>query len=609
MKNLKPIQDHCSIPLRLVFAWVLYFALNTQLFSLLAQGTAFTYQGRLDDAGQPAHGIYDFRFTIYDSASGGTAVAGPITNSAVAVTNGLFTVSLDFGAGVFTGPSRWLEIAVHTNGGATFTTLTPRQAILPAPYAITASNLTGTLPASQLTGTLPSANLAGTYSGAVTFNNPANSFTGNGAGLTELNASALSSGTVPDARLSANVARTNQVWLLSGNAGTTPGTHFLGTTDNQPLELRVNNQRALRLVPNASGAPNVIGGSPGNFVGAGVAGATIAGGGVTNYSGAPYTNSVLSDFGVVGGGRANTIAANSDSATIAGGAFNDIGPSAWYSTIGGGYNNNIAENSTHATIAGGDLNTIAPGSAHAVIAGGYRNAIGTNAEYSAIGGGYDNNIAPDSWLAAIVGGCYNDIGTNAHYSVVGGGYNNNIAANAAYATIPGGRMNLATNFAFAAGNRAKAIHTGAFVWGDSTEADFASTAANQFLVRAAGGVGINTNNPQSALHVNGIVTASGFSGPGATLTQLNASALATGTVPDARLSANVSLLGPSIESAEITDGTIAPADLNVAAFNTTFWRATGNAGTAPGTHFLGTTDDQPIEIKVNNPHISSAGTG
>jgi len=71
MKNLKPIQDHCSIPLRLVFAWVLYFALNTQLFSLLAQGTAFTYQGRLDDAGQPAHGIYDFRFTIYDSASGG----------------------------------------------------------------------------------------------------------------------------------------------------------------------------------------------------------------------------------------------------------------------------------------------------------------------------------------------------------------------------------------------------------------------------------------------------------------------------------------------------------------------------------------------------------
>src|SRR5258706_2539566 len=63
-----------------------------------AQGTAFTYQGRLNAQGSPADGAYDLRFGLYDAASSG-AQQGPIlTNSAVAVSNGLFTVTLDFGA-------------------------------------------------------------------------------------------------------------------------------------------------------------------------------------------------------------------------------------------------------------------------------------------------------------------------------------------------------------------------------------------------------------------------------------------------------------------------------------------------------------------------------
>src|SRR5439155_15374043 len=101
-----------------------------------------------------------------------------------------------------------------------------------------------------------------TCSGQNNFNNAAGTFTGtfsgNGSGVTSLNANNLSSGTVPPAALS-------NAWKTTGNAGTTPGTHFLGTTDNQPLELKVNNLRALRLEPgiedaNHSGAPNVIGG-------------------------------------------------------------------------------------------------------------------------------------------------------------------------------------------------------------------------------------------------------------------------------------------------------------------------------------------------------------
>src|SRR6266446_8767877 len=76
--------------------------------------TAFTYQGRLNAGGSPANGIYDLRFTIYDSSGG--IVAGPITNSATSVSNGLFTAVLDFGASAFPGADRWLEIAVRETG-------------------------------------------------------------------------------------------------------------------------------------------------------------------------------------------------------------------------------------------------------------------------------------------------------------------------------------------------------------------------------------------------------------------------------------------------------------------------------------------------------------
>src|SRR5580693_5751720 len=96
--------------------------------SLRAQGTAFTYQGQLNDGGSPASGSFDFNFALYSSTNlPGTILAGPITNSAVVVTNGLFTTTLDFGSGIFTGTNYWLQIGVRTNSGTTFTALTPRQ--------------------------------------------------------------------------------------------------------------------------------------------------------------------------------------------------------------------------------------------------------------------------------------------------------------------------------------------------------------------------------------------------------------------------------------------------------------------------------------------------
>ena len=92
--------------------------LNLQPSTAHAQGTAFTYQGQLQNNGALASGTYNLQFSLYTNSAGGTAVAGPVTNSAVAVTNGLFTVTMDFGGSVWNGQSNWLQIAVETNGSS-----------------------------------------------------------------------------------------------------------------------------------------------------------------------------------------------------------------------------------------------------------------------------------------------------------------------------------------------------------------------------------------------------------------------------------------------------------------------------------------------------------
>jgi hypothetical protein len=123
--------------------------------ALAQTATTFTYQGRLIESNAPATGSYDFRFTIHDKLDNADIVVGPLLASGVAVSNGLFAVSLDFDPKVFTGEARWLEIRVRTNDNPSpFVTLSPRQPLTATPYAIravTASNLVGTISASQVT--------------------------------------------------------------------------------------------------------------------------------------------------------------------------------------------------------------------------------------------------------------------------------------------------------------------------------------------------------------------------------------------------------------------------------------------------------------------------
>jgi hypothetical protein len=99
-----------------------------------AQTTEFTYQGRLEDDGSPAGGSFDFEFRLFADAAGGTALA-TVQRTGVAVTDGLFTVPLDFGA-QFTGAARYLEVAARPAGGGAFTTIGARQPLTASPYAI-----------------------------------------------------------------------------------------------------------------------------------------------------------------------------------------------------------------------------------------------------------------------------------------------------------------------------------------------------------------------------------------------------------------------------------------------------------------------------------------
>src|SRR5262245_19448063 len=101
-----------------------------------AQTSSFSYQGRLTDGGTGANGNYDLQFALWDSASGGTQIGSTLTINTVPVSNGIFTVALDFGAASFNGANRFLEIGARPSSGGSFTLLTPRQVVSATPYAI-----------------------------------------------------------------------------------------------------------------------------------------------------------------------------------------------------------------------------------------------------------------------------------------------------------------------------------------------------------------------------------------------------------------------------------------------------------------------------------------
>ena len=272
-------------------------------------------------------------------------------------------------------------------------------------------------------------------------------------------------------------------WSLTGNAGTTAGTNFLGTTDSQAFEIKVNGQRALRIAPTTF-SPNLIGGYFGNQVSAGMVGATIGGGGA-----AGNINQVTDWYGAVGGGEYNTAGNNAGlvtdaaGATVGGGYGNTAGAS--YATVGGGYQNEVA--ASYGTIAGGG-----PGSP-----GNYatRNRVTDN--YGSIGGGGDNQAgdaagpSTDQAYATVSGGLSNT--ASGYGAAIGGGTDN--TATGYVATVAGGLYNNAVgDYSFAAGQNANANHQGSFVWNDASFVSASSSTLNEFTVSSSNGMRIIAAN-------------------------------------------------------------------------------------------------------------------
>lgn len=148
------------------------------LIALPALAAPFTYQGRLVDGAALANGNYELTFRVFNAVTAGTQAGAEVLLPSVGVTNGLFTVSLDFGNGVFTGANRWLEMAARVSGSADAPAVfDPRQPITAVPYAL---------------------------------------YSLSGPG----DAGALTTGTLPDARLSVNIARTADLLTFSNTIGT-----------------------------------------------------------------------------------------------------------------------------------------------------------------------------------------------------------------------------------------------------------------------------------------------------------------------------------------------------------------------------------------------------
>jgi len=247
-------------------------------------------------------------------------------------------------------------------------------------------------------------------------------------------------------------------WALQGNAGTDPALDFLGTTDAQPLELRTQGLRSLRLEPSAvlfEGLPltsNVLAGAAANSVDDGVRGATIAGGGVRPSS--SFFASSDPDFALAGPNRVSDA----------------------YGTVAGGLTN----------LAGNAFGEVTD-AAFATVSGGHRNQ--ATGESSSIGGGTAN--VADGLASSITGGTANQAAGS--HATVSGGLGNCAGGDFSWAGGRGARVrfgsaaSLTGSCVEGAGSSDANGDEGTFLWGDSRSDFFSSTGPDQFIVRASGG--------------------------------------------------------------------------------------------------------------------------
>ena len=314
-------------------------------------GTAFTYQGQLKNGGTGVNGSCDMQFSLWDAASIGTQIGTTQTQTNVSVSNGLFTTQIDFGTGAITGDARWLGIAVRCpSGSGGYTSLTPRQALTPAPIALS-------LPGLYTKQSATSPNVIGGYSGNII-------------------SDTVAGGTISGGGL---VGYENRV----GNDYATIGGGYKNTASG--------------IASTISGGYNNKASNPDATIGGGLDNSatndytTIGGGRQNNASGqyatisGGYSNTVSANYTSVGGGENNT--ATYLHAAIAGGKNNVAsGP---FSSVGGGLHN-IATGSVYGANISGGISNQAINEA-AAVGGGWNNT--ASGQYATVPGGSENTAA------------------------------------------------------------------------------------------------------------------------------------------------------------------------------------------------------------------------
>ncbi|HMO51805.1 MAG TPA: hypothetical protein PKE26_11510, partial [Kiritimatiellia bacterium] len=414
------------------------------------------YQGRLVDGTNLVNGPVGLTLQLYNVSSGGTPLYAD--SNTVTVVDGLYSTFLGDNTisgnlvAALTNFSVWLEAVV--NG----TPLTPREQVASVGYALSVRGMQVTTNNNIMM--LPNLNSmdAGTSWAAI----------GGGSDNHISNAAnyAVVAGGVQN-RISAQAQQS----VISGG-----GFNSIGTNAAQSV---ISGGAQNRIGPVSQYA--VIAGGNNNVLGTNVLSGTISGGG----------NHVV-ESGVttptISGGLANRIDGNANFAVIAGGHNNRISTNASGAVISGGDGNRIWQSSSQSVIAGGRENSIAFFTEHATIGGGRDNEVGWNSDYAVIGGGLNNDLGVEAQYTVIAGGQHNFALNSASNAFIGGGVSNRVAR---FGMIPGGQNNFADAYSFAAGRRARAVHSGSFVWGDNTDADITTTADRQFLIRAGGGMGVN----------------------------------------------------------------------------------------------------------------------
>jgi hypothetical protein len=348
-------------------------------------------------------------------------------------------------------------------------------------------------------------------------------------------------------------------WALTGNSGTNPAVNFLGTTDAQPLVIRVGNQETFRFNPPGTSAPAWSiqrgGGDPRGLHAVDLQSARTA-----------PTQVASGNYSVIGGGLGNT--ASGGFATVSGGGGNTA--SGGFATVGGGSDNTAS--GSRATVGGGGGNTASGG--FATVGGGYQNTASGGA--ATVGGGYQNTA---SGVVATVGGGYINTASG-NYATVGGGALN--TASGQYSAIPGGYNLRVGDRSFGFSGQTSTTETN--LSGNSNIAAFVDVDLWLYNVR----------NQASQLRLYEP------SGAGTNFTAFRAQAQANDIIYTLPASLTpTSVVGVGILQTDAF-GNLSWLDPSALGGGGAGWALTGNSGTNPAVNFLGTTDAQPLVIRVNN---------